>query len=83
MEQNIKQTLLDSIGTVYEKSENCKLEADFYSKVEAELAIISDYFKVSQKQAFIIANIFTPIHSLVYLFTYNYSNIHYFICNSI
>jgi len=57
MEQNIKQTLLDSIGTVYEKSENCKLEADFYSKVEAELAIISDYFKVSQKQAFIIANI--------------------------
>ncbi len=59
MEQNIKQTLLDSIGTVYEKSENCKLEADFYSKVEAELAIISDYFKVSQKQAFIIANIFT------------------------
>jgi len=58
MEQNIKFKLLESIGKVYEQSKDCKLDSAFFEKVDAELKHLSDYFKVSQNQSFIIAMVF-------------------------
>lgn len=58
MENNIKLSLLESIGSVYEQSRNCKLNPDFFENVEAELKLLSGYFKVAPNQSFIAAMIF-------------------------
>lgn len=57
-----KQNLLDSIGIIYEQSKNSKLEDAFFSKIDKELSILSEYFNTSKIQAFLIA--------LVYVFNY-------------
>lgn len=58
MDQKLKIKVIDCIGRVYEKSENCKLESDFLSKSEEELAVISEYFNTSQIESFFISIIF-------------------------
>ena len=58
MENNIKLRLLKSIGSVYELSRDCKLDSDFFEKVDADLKLLSEYFKVSRSQSLIIAMVF-------------------------
>lgn len=58
MEQNIKKTLLRSIGKVYEESRRSKLELPFFKCVDGELKILSDYFNVTRTQSLIIAMVF-------------------------
>jgi len=58
MEQNIKTKLLASIGNVYEQSKNCKLDSAFFKKINPELKLLSNYFKVSRSQSLIIAMVF-------------------------
>lgn len=58
MENNIKLKVLDSIGKVYEKSKECKLEPAFFEMMNTELKLISDYFKISKSQALIVSMVF-------------------------
>ncbi len=58
MKANIKKELLKSIGKVYEKSQNCKLKSSIFKKLDKELLVIFDYFKTTEKQSFLIANIY-------------------------
>lgn len=59
MEQHTKQKLLECIDRVYELAEDAKLEADFFEKADAELTLLSEYFRVSKSQALFISIIFT------------------------
>lgn len=58
MEQNIKLKVLDSIGKIYDKSKECKLQASFFKKTDAELSFLSDYFKTTKSQSFFISIVF-------------------------
>jgi hypothetical protein len=58
MRQTIKSKVLDSIGNVYEQSKDCELNTAFFEKVDADLKILSKYFKVSRSQSLIIAMVF-------------------------
>ena len=58
MESDLKTTLLRSIGKVYERAENCQLTESAFQSMEAELETITNYFRVTKKQAFFIALIF-------------------------
>lgn len=59
MENNIKIKILDCIGSIYEKSKDCKLEKGFFCKIDSELEFLSSYFKTSKSQSFFIAMVFT------------------------
>lgn len=59
MEQTIKYRLLDSIGKVYELSKECKLEPEFFGKVENELKVVSDYFGITRFQSLLVAMVFS------------------------
>lgn len=59
MEQsNLKFKLLESIGEIYERSKKCKLKPEFFSEIDEELVLLSDYFKLTKNQAFFVAVIF-------------------------
>ncbi len=58
MEKNSKQKILNSIGKVYEESKNCRLEDQFFIKVEKELSFLKTYFRTTKSQAFFIALVF-------------------------
>ncbi len=58
MSTKVKLKVIDCIGSVYEKSEKCKLESDFLNKSEEELLIVSEYFGTSQIESFFISVIF-------------------------
>lgn len=58
MESITKKQILESIGKVYEQSENCKLENLFFESIKPELNTLSQYFKTSETQAFFIAMVF-------------------------
>lgn len=58
MEQTTKSRLLESIGNVYEQSRKSKLEKSFFDKVDADLNLLSDYFKVTKNQSLIVAMVF-------------------------
>lgn len=53
-----KLQILDSIGKVYEKSKDCKLENDFLLDMKKELTLLSKYFKTNDLEAFFISLIF-------------------------
>jgi len=59
MEQNIKQKVLECIERVYELAYDCKLEEAFFKKVDTDLSLLSDYFRVNKSQAFFISIILT------------------------
>ena len=59
MEQNIKQKVLECIERVYELAYDCKLEEAFFKKVDTELSLLSDYFRVNKSQALFISIILT------------------------
>jgi len=59
MEQNIKLRILKSIGNVYERAINSKLENRLFRKLDTDLTALSEYFKVTKVQAFFLAIVFT------------------------
>jgi AAA+ superfamily predicted ATPase len=59
MEQNIKLNVLENISKVYEGADDCKLEAAFFEKMDAELTFLAEYFRVSKNQALFTSIIFT------------------------
>lgn len=59
METTEKFKLLDCIGKLYENSEKCKLEENFFIENDMELSLLSDYFGVSKTQSFFIIMVFT------------------------
>ena len=59
MEQNIKTDLLNSMGRIYELAKNCKLESEFFDKIDAELKLISEYFGTSNSQSLLVAMVFS------------------------
>jgi len=63
MEQSIKIRLLKSIGKVYEQAKDCKLETEFFEKVENELKVLSEYFGTSHTQSLLLAMIFSHNYS--------------------
>lgn len=81
MEHILRNSILQTIGKVYEQAENSKLNPEFFNSIEQELEILSHYFDVSHSQA-----LFTAI-----IFTLNYKNnsvtlsdlFEYFDCNPI
>ena len=58
MEKNIKLKVLNSIGKIYEESEDCKLEKSFFIKKDKELSFLSEYFHTTKSQSFFIALVF-------------------------
>lgn len=58
MEDSIKKQLLENIGKIYENSKKCKLEPAFFDEIKKELAVLSEYFQVSENQSFFIAMVF-------------------------
>ena len=58
MEKSIKLRVLDSIGKIYEKSKECKLEDSFFPKMDNELSFLSEYFKTTKSQSFFISLVF-------------------------
>jgi len=58
MEENLKTSVLRSMGSVFEQSKNCKLNDAFLKKAEPELRSIAGYFQVSLEQALLIAVLF-------------------------
>jgi len=59
MEQNVKTDLLNSMGRIYELAKNCKLESEFFDKIEEELKLISEYFGTSNSQSLLVAMVFS------------------------
>lgn len=59
MEITTKKQILENIGKVYEKAKDCKLEESFFSSLESELSVLSQYFKTTEMQSFFIAVVFT------------------------
>lgn len=59
MEQNVKTDLLNSMGKIYELAKNCKLESEFFDKIEEELKLISEYFGTSSSQSLLVAMVFS------------------------
>lgn len=57
MELN-KLKILENIGKVYEDSKNCKLDEEFFTKIDVELSYLSTYFKTTKPQAFFISIVF-------------------------
>ena len=58
MENNIKVRILESIGKIYEKSSECKLEDSFFPKIDNELSFLSEYFGTTKSQSFFISLVF-------------------------
>lgn len=58
MEKNVKTKILDCIEKVYEESKECKLEESFFSKMDNELSLLSEYFQTTKKQALFISIVF-------------------------
>lgn len=54
-----KLSIADRIGNIYEKSKDCGLAEDFFKNIDDELTIIAEYFKTTNIQAFLLANIIT------------------------
>jgi AAA+ superfamily predicted ATPase len=58
MKQNIRLNVLRSIGNVYEKSKDCKLDMRKLKCIEKDLIILSEYFKTTKSQSLFIALVF-------------------------
>jgi len=58
MENTIKIDLLETISTIFEKSENSKLNPTLFTELKPELDIIASHFIISETQAFILSIIF-------------------------
>lgn len=59
METNSEFKVLRTIGEVFMQSSECGLSDSVFVKLETQLNLLADYFKVTKTQAFILANIFS------------------------
>ena len=59
MNNNFKQKLHETIETIFEKSNGCKLDDTIFVKLEDENAFIADFLGIKSKQAFFISVLFT------------------------
>ncbi len=55
---NLKSQLLKSFENVYEHSRKSRLEESCFQKLKPDLAVITDYFDVSQSQALFVGLVF-------------------------
>ncbi|MBW1618534.1 MULTISPECIES: ATP-binding protein [Empedobacter] len=55
METLNKKQILENIGLLYEKAENCKLENSFFESAKDEINLLQRYFKLSESQILFIA----------------------------
>ena len=58
MDNKLKLKILNSIGKIYEESQDCKLENSFFKEIDSELSFLSEYFKTTKNQSFFIAIVF-------------------------
>lgn len=58
MENKVNFRILECIGEVYEKAENCQLKEELFIENEAVLSKLSGYFGVSKTQSFFMALVF-------------------------
>lgn len=58
MENRSIQSLLQSIGNVYEAAKGSKLKDFNFEKIDTDLMELADYFKINKNQAFMLANVF-------------------------
>lgn len=59
MEIITRQVILETIGRIYAKAEDSKLEDKFLKTINDDLSLLARYFKTTNKQAFLIAMIFS------------------------
>lgn len=64
MKKITKFEILQSIGAVYEKAEDSKLDEAFFYAVDKELTLLSDYFNLSKRQTLLVAIIFALHHEI-------------------
>lgn len=58
MDKRLKKKLLQSIGNVFEKSKESKLNPNLQLEIDGDLTKIADYLRVSKREAFLVAHIF-------------------------
>ncbi len=58
MENMTKQKILQSIGSIYEKAKNCKLELSFFESITDEINLLSQYFQTTESQTFFISMVY-------------------------
>lgn len=58
METSLDKSILQTIGYVYKGAKNCKLTKKYFTKFSGDIKGLSEYFGVSEKQAFMLAIIF-------------------------
>ena len=59
MEHTIKTKILNSIGSIYDQSRNCKLNSYFFDEIDHELDTVSEYFRTTKSQSFLIAIVYS------------------------
>ncbi len=59
MEQSIKNSILRSIGNIYDRAKGCKLGDDFFEQVEPDLRLLSEYFDTNNSQSLLVAMVFS------------------------
>jgi len=59
MDKTLKTKLLQSIGNIFEKSKESKLNPSLFPEIDNDLSYIADYFSSTKREAFLIAHIFT------------------------
>lgn len=59
MEPSIKNRILRSVGKIYDEGKSCKLEDDFFKRVETELKVVSEYFGATNTQSLLISMVFS------------------------
>ncbi len=55
MESKENNRVLDTIERVYEGAKGCKLTASYFASIEEDLSFLSEYFRISKRQAFFVA----------------------------
>jgi ATP-dependent 26S proteasome regulatory subunit len=59
MEEINKERLLECIGAIATAARESELKEELLQKVEGELTVVSDYFRVTRSQALLVAVVFT------------------------
>jgi AAA+ superfamily predicted ATPase len=63
MEENIRDRLLDCIGSIATAFKESKLEAQIFETVDEELTIVANHFRVTKLQALLVAVVFTKSYT--------------------
>ena len=58
MENIINFDVLETISKIYEVSENSKFKPSIFTKLKQELKLLSEYFKMTEMQSFLLSIVF-------------------------